>query len=594
MARLVPLQPGPEQRLGRSVTAEGKLVVAGAPGDPYAGPEAGSATLWELEGGNWREEARLTAPDPERGDRFGTALASSGQLVVVGAPGRRHGAERSGAAHVFLWCRKRVVLEATLTPHREPTWGAFGAAVGIDGNLALVGAPGQDAADPGGAYAFRWTGRDWVQEARLGAPSARGGERVGAAVALRGSTALVAAPGSGEPPVPVLARGSGAVHVFVRGRTGWSHAARLEPEGRRDERFGASVALAPGVAAVGAPGVRQRGAEGRVYVFRHVAQRWYREAVLDAPRGALGFGASVAIEGDQLLVGATRPAHGDPPGAAFHYARTGGTWVLRSKLTGDDTPEGDGFGHSVALSPAGAVVGAPREEGERGAVFVLALATTPVVVEPVEQPIAEPVSETEEPVEEEPAVGTVEEPPPADEPAEGTVTPVVVTGAPATAPASTPVARMTGEVFLSVVGQGGTLYPGDAAQAEHVGKLVGHDYGSAFEREQASGPGGSHASGSFRPRAVAFTIRWSSAAPLFVAALSENHVLPEVVIEFVGEADSGERLIARVVRLADARVARAESRMDAGGLTQRIELLYQSLTVESGSAEAVVEAPAHA
>src|SRR5512141_849851 len=69
------------------------------------------------------------------------------------------------------------------------------------------------------------------------------------------------------------------------------------------------------------------------------------------------FGASVAISGEMVLVGA--PSHtgraGAPPfgidsqGAAYVYTRSGATWLQQAKLLAPDGAPGDNFGWSVAL-----------------------------------------------------------------------------------------------------------------------------------------------------------------------------------------------------------------------------------------------------
>jgi hypothetical protein len=60
------------------------------------------------------------------------------------------------------------------------------------------------------------------------------------------------------------------------------------------------------------------------------------ELILPGPGGnSFGFGASVAIDGDTLVVGAPYfAAAGVQPGTASIYSRAGGTWVLQQTLVG--------------------------------------------------------------------------------------------------------------------------------------------------------------------------------------------------------------------------------------------------------------------
>lgn len=121
-------------------------------------PETGAAyILYRNEGGadNWGEVTKLTASDGEANDHFGRSVAISGDMAIVGA----HFDDTFGAAYVFgrneggpnNWGE---LFKLTAS---EPERGEqFGIGVGIDGNLAIVGAERNDEAalDAGKAYLF--------------------------------------------------------------------------------------------------------------------------------------------------------------------------------------------------------------------------------------------------------------------------------------------------------------------------------------------------------------------------------------------------------------------------------------------------------
>ena len=96
-----------------------------------------------------------------------------------------------------------------------------------------------------------------------------------------------------------------------------------------------------------------------------------------------GFGYSLALAGDTLVVGAPGEASaatgidGDPTdnsavdsGAAYVFTRTSGVWSQQAYLKASNTEAGDGFGGSVALAGDTLVVGAPSEASASGAVYV--------------------------------------------------------------------------------------------------------------------------------------------------------------------------------------------------------------------------------
>jgi hypothetical protein len=74
-------------------------------------------------------------------------------------------------------------------------------------------------------------------------------------------------------------------------------------------------------------------------------------------------GQSVAISGDTAVVGAPFDdnAGNDNTGAAYVYVRSGNDWTLQARLThgGNEDVE---FGASVAISGDTIVVGAPRDD----------------------------------------------------------------------------------------------------------------------------------------------------------------------------------------------------------------------------------------
>ena len=83
------------------------------------------------------------------------------------------------------------------------------------------------------------------------------------------------------------------------------------------------------------------------------------------------FGASVAISGDTVVVGAhwedsnATGVNGNQSdnsaansGAAYVFIRSGTTWSQQAYLKASNTEAGDGFGHSVAISGDTVVVGA--------------------------------------------------------------------------------------------------------------------------------------------------------------------------------------------------------------------------------------------
>ncbi len=103
------------------------------------------------------------------------------------------------------------------------------------------------------------------------------------------------------------------------------------------------------------------GEAGQVYVFRVVSGAWTKIAEFDDPTASseIGnipdlFGGALALsaDGNVLLIGA---AHLGPPGQAYIYTETGGSWKQTAEFDDPGKFQSDFFGHSVALSRDGTV-----------------------------------------------------------------------------------------------------------------------------------------------------------------------------------------------------------------------------------------------
>jgi len=86
----------------------------------------------------------------------------------------------------------------------------------------------------------------------------------------------------------------------------------------------------------------------------------------DWPSGGGGFGGSVAVHGDYIVVGASRDAERAPDaGAVYVFHWTEDAWVEEAKLTASDAAPSDWFGYSVSMDNVAGddliIVGAPSD-----------------------------------------------------------------------------------------------------------------------------------------------------------------------------------------------------------------------------------------
>ncbi len=323
----------PQAQAGSSVAISGDTFVAGAPeynnsGAVFVYNYNSSTQQWVV------QKVPVQPQDIQTNDNFGSSVALDGNTLVVGADNKANGtANGAGAVYVFqqqnvggVWKQVAEFLGQTAGEH-------LGTSVGVSGTEALAGAPGSDT-----AYFYSSNGTAWTSQQTQSAPvAAGGGSGFGGAVSIDGSTAVVGAPS---------ANNEGAAYVYVLNNGTWTQQGgnlgglQLPEPLSQGGLFGSAVAVSGGEIIVGAPDAAPVGstAKGAAYVFK-VDSNGIWSADGSALQDLLQlnnndhFGSSVAIDGQQVLVGAygtSKP--GNPPqpnqGAAYSFSLTNGFWEL--------------------------------------------------------------------------------------------------------------------------------------------------------------------------------------------------------------------------------------------------------------------------
>lgn len=378
--------PGAGDRFGAGIALHGPVALVAAPWDDAPAEDAGSVRVMERVGaGAWIERARLTAPDASRGDVFGAGVAFDGTTAVVGAPLDDVAAPKQGSAHVFARSPVGTWQHVTqlVAPDGERL-DLFGTAVAVDGDTIAVGASEHDApADRSGAvYVYHRTDDGWQLEQKLNHPAPADQDRFGRSVALTGDRLVVGAPRDDVGGVS----GAGSVHVFLRTGAGWTHEAMLvspHPDGTAWFGFAldadGTAVLAGSPLEDGPPGEETGSAD----VFRRVDGSWRHEAVLSPAVFAdhTRFGASVALAGETAIVGrpnddvqarnagAAHVFHRIAPGAVPPPPDPAPVWIEQSRLVARNAAPGDHLGGVVAFEGGVVLAGAPHVDvdGKRDA-----------------------------------------------------------------------------------------------------------------------------------------------------------------------------------------------------------------------------------
>ena len=314
--KLSALVQGDGDRFGTALSHYPDHIVIGAPGDNYAWTVSyGAVYDFRRAGGAWVQDARLVPSDSYNNDRFGRAVAVSGDYMAVGG---------GGAAYVFPRQAGSWTEAARITASDAGGREYFGISIGLDGDYMVVGAhlepEGGGSTKAGAAYVFHRENGSWVEQAKLTAANRMAGDRFGTSVAIQGDRIVVGAPYDDD-----VDKNAGTVHVFRRNESAWGLEAILTPfdDGSSDhDRFGGSIAFDGERMLVGAFGNSDGiGSSGAGYLFRLQADTWEQVAKLkpSTPFDNDSAGSAVALGADWYVLGA--------PGGSPHY-RPGSVYVF--------------------------------------------------------------------------------------------------------------------------------------------------------------------------------------------------------------------------------------------------------------------------
>jgi len=378
-AKLLASDGEAEERFGRS-SVSGDTAVIGAPYDDDNGNYSGSAYIFRFDGANWVEEAKLLALDGGESDYFGCSVGISGDIALIGASGDDDNGGNSGSVYIFRFNGSNWVQEAKLLASDGAVMDRFGASVSISGDTVVIGAPGDSSSHSGSAYIFRFNGTNWIQEQKLTASDAAAGDCFGLSVGISGGTAVIGAYADDD-----NGSASGSVYIFrFTGSTWVQEAKLLASDGEANDRFGGSVDIWGDTATIGAYADDDNGsASGSVYIFRFNGSTWVQEAKLLASDGAAGdvFGRSVGVSGDTAVIGAYGDDdNGGLSGSAYIFRFDGASWGEEAKLLASDGATEDYFGASVGVSGDTAVIGAGLDDdngGNSGSAYIFGLSLNP-------------------------------------------------------------------------------------------------------------------------------------------------------------------------------------------------------------------------
>ncbi|WP_428387343.1 hypothetical protein [Mucisphaera sp.] len=351
--KMTPDDGAARDSFGSSVAISGGLALVGSIGDD----SKGSAYLFDLATG--AQLFKLLPNDGATGDTFGISVGLSGNTAIVGAFGDDDNGDRSGSAYLFDVTTGHQISK--LLPDDGAAQDSFGYSVSISGGVALVGAFGDDGT--GSAYLFDVASGNQVGKLYPEDPGFN--DWFGQSVALYGNTALIGSENNDNE----NGNNAGSAYLFNIA-TGVQVAKLLPDDDIPQNEFGRSVALNSHTALVGnrtfsksqPSGVYT--ASGVVYMFDLATGLQTGRLIPENSTPGDNFGYSVGLSGDIAVVGALsgESESGINSGVVYLFDITTGNQI--AKLAPEGGASQDQFGHAVAIEGAFTLVGSRSDDDD--------------------------------------------------------------------------------------------------------------------------------------------------------------------------------------------------------------------------------------
>ncbi len=167
----------------------------------------------------------------------------------------------------------------------------------------------------------------------------------------------------GAPDEDSITSDSGSVYMYRKVGLGWQFQSKLvASDGRFRDGFGSSIAISSDTLVVGARAhdVDTSNDAGAVYVFQRQENSWIQTQKLIASdvSAFANFGSALSLKGDYLAVGAPSSSSGTDVGAVYVYHRSGGIWSEQAIVQSPNFQAQ--FGISIAIDDMNLLIGAPR------------------------------------------------------------------------------------------------------------------------------------------------------------------------------------------------------------------------------------------
>lgn len=312
-------------------------------------------------------EANLNSSNNGLFNGFGRSVAIQGDTALIGAPGQLND---SGQACVFIRSDQNWNLDSclTITSGDSSSISQFGRSVSLSNQYAVVSAIRNDSGKLGVAFIFKRENGQWTQVSELRDFDVVANLQFATSVSITDEHVILGAQGTAH---------DGAVHIYKNTDQGWAFDVTLTADSDiKSKRFGSVVSLYDNYLIIG-DYEHGRAKEGSVTIYFCDDGTWVKQAKFSGGNLTKSghYGHSVSVNNEFAVVGADieNDAHNKKikkSGAVYVYQRSLNQWSLHSKLTADDKEKHDNFGSSVSIMNNYILIGAQGDNNNAGSAYL--------------------------------------------------------------------------------------------------------------------------------------------------------------------------------------------------------------------------------
>lgn len=238
--KIVPSDGSASSAFGRRCVISGQTMLISADVNDDLVLNGGKVYVYQLENGTWTEHQTLFAFDAEEQDNFGAGLAIAGDHAIIGADRDGDDGYNSGSAYAFKRINGQWEFQYKIWAPNGDSGNRFGANIEMTDSLAMINRKGYN--DNNGSYVvhcYRLTNDTWVEFQTLTVTDGASGDRFGESMSIDGELAILGAKGDDD-----YGSGSGSAYIFSYGNGIWTENFKLlPPDGGINNYFGSAVGL---------------------------------------------------------------------------------------------------------------------------------------------------------------------------------------------------------------------------------------------------------------------------------------------------------------------------------------------------------------